>query len=74
MMYEILTPRLTQSFGNRFNIASHLLTEKKQGSPEKPLKVERRVIYHLGEMCRRFQSGAPKEVDVGNADVTHFCH
>lgn len=71
-MHELVTPRFTQNFAKRFNIVSRSLTGKKQRSPEKTIKLERKVAFHLGFLCRGFQSGEFQEDDFENADKTHF--
>eukprot|EP00171_Calliarthron_tuberculosum_P022372 IDg22372t1 len=55
-----------------FQIVSRALTGKLQTSPAKELFIEKEVAFHLGVLARQFRNKELDEIDVENADETHF--
>lgn len=67
-----VSARWVQHFMQRNNIVSRSQAGKLQVSTAKQDFIEREVAFHLGKLCREFNSRGLDEDCVYNADETHF--
>ncbi|KAL3691653.1 hypothetical protein R1sor_005304 [Riccia sorocarpa] len=61
-----------QSFQDHYSIVLRQQTGKLSCSPAKQEFIDRSIAYHLGRLCKGFQSGELDENLQENADETHF--
>ena len=67
-----INTRWIESFMQKNNIVCRMQVGKLSVSAAKQQLIDREVAFHLGGLCRDFNSGVLHEEDVYNADETHF--